>query len=298
MTTAPILYGLRVADFAFAPEGDVRLQPYSGSVWRGAFGFALKRLVCVMRMRPCDGCPLAAVCLFPRFFGSDPDHDEPRPYVLAPEPTPPGGWVRAGQPFRVRLTLLGTAHAAAPYVIQAVLDGAARGLTRRRVPFVCLSVTSSGGTTEAAVGRLHSVEPIDLHPPPAPPAVRLRITTPLRLRLSGDLVTGRSLTVEKLIRAVLRRARLLGFEVPAPTVRAVSELARCQTWFEPRFGWLETTRFSSRQQVRMQLGGVVGEARLDLRTASELWPWLWLASVLHIGKGAAMGFGRIELHAE
>jgi hypothetical protein len=171
-------------------------------------------------------------------------------------------------------------------------------MTRRRVPFVCLSVTSSGGTTEAAAGRLHSVEPIDLHPPPVPPAVRLRITTPLRLRLSGDLVTGRSLTVEKLIGATLRRARLLGLEVPAPTLPSVRELARRQTWHDPRFGWLETTRFSSRQQVRMQLGGIVGEARLDLRATPDLWPLLWLASILHVGKGASMGFGRIELHAE
>jgi hypothetical protein len=298
MTAAPILSGLRVADFAFAPKADVRLQPYSGSVWRGAFGFALKRLVCVMRMRPCEGCPLAAVCIFPRFFGSDPDHDEPRPYVLAPEPTPQGGWVRAGQPFRVRLTLLGSAEAAAPYLMQAVLDGAAHGLTRGRVPFVRLSVTSSGGAAEAALAHLPCLEPVDLRPPPAPSAVRLRITTPLRLRLSGDLVTGRSLTAGQLIGAILRRARLLGAMVPAATIPSVREQARALAWQEPRFGWLETTRFSSRQQTRMQLGGIVGEARLDLRAAPDLWPLLWLASILHVGKGASMGFGRIELHAE
>jgi hypothetical protein len=83
MSSPLVLSRLRIADFVFAPESDVRLQPYSGSVWRGAFGFTLKRLVCVMRMRPCTGCPLAAVCVFPRFFGGDRDHDEPRPYVLA-----------------------------------------------------------------------------------------------------------------------------------------------------------------------------------------------------------------------
>ncbi|WP_439578190.1 CRISPR system precrRNA processing endoribonuclease RAMP protein Cas6 [Elioraea sp.] len=287
-----------MADFAFAPKGDVRLQPYSGSVWRGAFGFALKRLVCVMRMRPCEGCPLAAVCIFPRFFGSDPDHDEPRPYVLAPEPTPPGGWVHAGQPFRVRLTLLGSAEAATAYVMQAVLDGAAHGLTRRRVPFVCLSVTSSGSATAAVAGRLHGIEPVDLQPPPAPPAVRLRIMTPLRLRLSGDLVTGRSLTAGQLIGAILRRARLLGVVVPAATIPSVREQARALAWAVTRFGWLETTRFRSPQHTTMQLGGIVGEARLDLRATPDLWPLLWLASILHVGKGASMGFGGIELHAE
>lgn len=296
MSSALVLSRLRIADLVFAPESDVRLQPYSGSVWRGAFGFTLKRLVCVMRMRPCTGCPLAAVCVFPRFFGSDPDHDEPRPYVLAPQPSPPGGWLHAGQPFDVRLILLGSAEAAAPYVVHALLDAAAHGLTRRRVPFRCLSLSSSGGRASAADSR-HGIEPVDLHSPPAPHSVQVRFATPLRLRLRGDLVTGRNLTVAQLVGAILRRARLLGVAMPETLMTNANAKASSLSWHEPRFGWLETTRFSTRQQTRMQLGGIVGEARLDLRAAPELWPLLWLASILHVGKGASMGFGRIELHA-
>ncbi len=281
----------------FAPESDVRLQPYSGSVWRGAFGFTLKRLVCVMRMRPCLGCPLATACLFPRFFGSDPDNAEPRPFVLAPQPSPPGGWVRAGQPFDVRLLLLSGAGSAAPYVLHALIDAGARGLTRQRVPFRCLSLSSWAKPDSAADSR-RGIEPVDLHPPPAPQSVLIHFSTPLRLRLHGDLLTGTTLTVTRLVDAILRRARLLNVPVPETLVASAREQAAMLSWQEPRFGWLETTRFSTRQQTRMQLGGIVGQARLDLRAAPDVWPLLWLASMLHVGKGASMGFGRIELHAD
>ncbi len=289
---------LQSFDFRFAPERDIRLQPYSGSAWRGAFGFALKRLLCVMRLRPCAGCPLSGVCLFPGFFGDDPEHETPRPYILAPQPTPPGGWIRAGEPFAVRLTLIGGAARAAPYVAQALVDAAARGLTRQRVPFACLSASAAEPITLGGPSGSIEVNQDPSEPPSAPRTVRLRLATPLRLRLRGDLVTGRSLTPAHILEATLRRARLLGLVEPERDLSQLRELARLLAWRDARFGWLETTRFSSRQDTKMQLGGIVGEAWLDLAPSPELWPWLRLASLLHVGKGASMGFGRIELHAE
>lgn len=296
MDAGLVVSDIRIIDLLFAPDRDVRLQPYSGSVWRGAFGFALKRLVCVMRLRPCAGCPLASVCLFPRFFGSDPDHDEPRPYILAPQPTPPGGWLRAGEPFAVRLTLFAGAGDAAPYVVRALVDAAERGLTGERVPFRCLSLSAQGiAFPSAELGS--GLVPMRLEPPPAPASVRLRFVTPLRLRLRGDLVTGRTLTVAMLAAAARRRARLLGIVFDEGALSEPMSEARRLAWQEPRLGWLETIRLSSRQGTRMTLGGIVGEARLDLRQSSAIWPLIWLASILHLGKGASMGFGRVELDA-
>jgi CRISPR/Cas system endoribonuclease Cas6 (RAMP superfamily) len=37
------------------------------------------------------------------------------------------------------------------------------------------------------------------------------------------------------------------------------------------------------------------DPHVDLAAAPALWPLLWWASVLHVGKGASMGFGRIRL---
>jgi hypothetical protein len=58
--------------------------------------------------------------------------------------------------------------------------------------------------------------------------------------------------------------------------------------------WQDWTRFSSRQQQEMTLGGVIGDWTLrgDLK---ELLPWFWLGQWLHVGKNATMGMGRYSL---
>ncbi|MBW8269016.1 CRISPR system precrRNA processing endoribonuclease RAMP protein Cas6 [Caldovatus aquaticus] len=286
---------LRSADFVFAPRADVRLQPFSGSAWRGAFGHAFKRLVCSLRLRPCSGCPLGEVCLHPRFFGAEPESDAPRPYVLAPQRSPAGGLVRAGEPFRLRLTLLPGAEPATPYVVRALLEAAEAGLTAARVPFACLAVRPAYPEGKGAAGD--PLAPVTLAPPPAPARLRLGFVTPLRLRLEGDLVTGRTLTPAMLVAAALRRARLAGLALPAEAARAALAEARALAWQETRLGWLETVRVSSRQQAAMRLGGIVGEAVLALGAAPHVWPALWLGSLLHLGKGTAMGFGGLALDA-
>lgn len=296
MATAFSLNGIRLLDFTFVPRATMAVQSYPGSAWRGAFGHALKRMVCAMRLRPCDGCPLSAVCLYPSFFGAGEASESGRPYILCPDRAPRDGLLRTGRPFRLRMTLLPAAAAAGPYAVRAVLSAAENGLTARRVPLDCVDIRD--GTTGFPIdpsGRLP--EAADQVCPPAPRAIRLRFTTPLRLRLRGDLVTARSLSPQHLIAASSRRLRLLGLDLPQASSAAPTATSEQLRFDDPRLGWLETTRFSGRQNSAMQLGGIVGEAKLDLTPARQLWPLLWAASILHLGKGASMGFGRIEVEA-
>ena len=63
---------------------------------------------------------------------------------------------------------------------------------------------------------------------------------------------------------------------------------------ERQLHWQNWTRYSSRQQQTMQLGGVLGQWRLhglspDWRTL------LWLGQWLHVGKNASFGLGGYQL---
>jgi hypothetical protein len=58
--------------------------------------------------------------------------------------------------------------------------------------------------------------------------------------------------------------------------------------------WKDWTRFSSRQDREMTLGGVIGEWTLS-GDLGELLPWFWLGQWLHVGKNATMGMGRYSL---
>lgn len=290
------IHGIRRMDFTFVPSAAMMVQAYSGSAWRGAFGHALKRMVCAMRLRPCEGCALSAVCIHPAFFGAGAESEASRPYILCPDRAPRDGLLRAGQPFRVRMTLFSAADPAAAYAVRALLEAAANGLTARRVPLHCIDISDvATGLTVEPSGLLP--EPVKATCPQAPVAVRLHLTTPLRIRLRGDLLTGRSLLPEHLVAAAIRRIRRLGLVLPEGLAGAARAAAVNLRFGDRRLGWLETTRFSSRQNTAMQMGGIVGEATLDLRQASHVWPLLWAASVLHLGKGASMGFGRIEVEA-
>lgn len=288
-------------DAWFAPERDLALQAYSGSAWRGAFGHALKRAVCVMRQRPCADCALRTVCLFPGLFPDKPAADPPMvPFVLAPAPSPRGCVVAAGTPVAVRLTLVPPATDHALYALRALIDCAQGGIGPGRVPLALAAIAPVGqlprAATHEAIGDAIAPRPFSA---PAPPGdvVRVDFVTPFRLRLDGDLVTGRDFAPHHLVSAALRRIEgLLGLRRD-PTWRTIVTQARGLAWTRPRFGWLETVRRSTRQQATMRLGGIVGGAELDIAAVPQLWPVLWWASVLHVGKGASMGFGRLEVAA-
>ncbi|MGC8603673.1 MAG: hypothetical protein ACP5VS_08310 [Desulfomonilaceae bacterium] len=45
-------------DFNCLFNSEAELPPYKGSTFRGAFGVALKKVTCALKLRDCPGCPL------------------------------------------------------------------------------------------------------------------------------------------------------------------------------------------------------------------------------------------------
>ena len=64
---------------------------------------------------------------------------------------------------------------------------------------------------------------------------------------------------------------------------------------EHQLRWHDWTRYSSRQQTKMQMGGLVGHLVLDGVRAQRYWKQLWLGQWTHVGKGTSMGLGRYRL---
>jgi hypothetical protein len=290
------------ARFVFVSPLPVRFQRFPGSAWRGAFGTALKRLVCSMRLRPCPGCPLLGVCPFPQIF--DPPADPSAvsyglararlpPYVLDPPETPRPGFFEAGEAIPVTLRLIGEAGRFGAYAAVALVQAAEHGIGPDRAR---LSLVESHG--EAPAPKLRRLE---LTPPPLPQEpISVRFTTPLRLKIDNDLCTPANLTPAHVLGAAVRRFSLActhyaGF-TPEADFRALKQAMQTLRWQEAALHWCETTRRSQRQGTLMRLGGIIGWARLDLTPAPALWPFLWFAQWLHLGKAATMGFGRIRLN--
>ena len=115
-------------------------------------------------------------------------------------------------------------------------------------------------------------------------AITLQFRTPLRLQHQGQPLRAPQLTPRALVAAVARRVALvLEFHAHqpqwGPLVPEVARLAETLT-DQRELHWHDWTRYSSRQQQEMTLGGALGRWTLhgSPDTLAALWPWLWLGN--------------------
>lgn len=302
-------YGL-----VFETGGELRLPDYAGFAWRGAFGKALKRLVCVTRAPECAGCLLYRSCTYPYIFNTPTDPsagklnkypEAPHPYVLTPGPQ--RGVLLKGAAVTLNLTLFGHGLRQLPYVIHALNQAGEHGLTARRTPLMLRRVWQQdeihGWQTIYQPGaELRPATPLTPQPPPCPPEFQVRFETPLRVKRGGHFATPERFDFAAFFSGLLRRISLLmtfhGDKALTTDFKALSQAARTIALAKADLHWREYTRYSSRQNTTMQLGGVMGVIELEGAELAPFWPYLWLGQWTHAGKAATMGLGRYRIHAD
>lgn len=298
----------------------LELPHYAGSLLRGQFGAALRRVACMTRQPTCSGCPLQTTCPYARIFEAPAPpkgshtlqnfSQIPNSYVI--EPPPPGArFLQAGESFAFHTVLIGHARDQLALIIFAWQRALAQGLTKSRSPADLLAVEwiAPDDTAHAIWHRDTPVlldHPATLELPHAPPSLgeslTLDIHTPLRLQHQGHPLRVKQLTPRALIAALARRTALvMEFHADQPDWgQAVPELVQLADGLghEHALHWHDWTRYSSRQQQEMTLGGVLGRWTLhgDSKMLADLWPWLWLGQWLHVGKNATMGMGAYRLY--
>lgn len=314
----------------------VRLPDYAGSLLRGQFGAALRNVACMTRQPSCGGCPLLTTCLYTHVFESlpPPVHNLqsfsaiPNAYVVEP-PLPTAGLLNAtpvpgqthpadlaqGDALVFHMVLVGNAIQQLALVVFAWQRALAQGMTKSRSQADLLQVdwVDANGKPHTIWHHLTPVlaeHPANLTVPvmPALPtmadathALSLHIHTPLRLQQQGQPLRPAQLTPRVLVSSVARRVALVlefhahqpqwGSQVPA-TVALAQQLADTR-----HLQWFDWTRYSSRQQQEMTLGGVLGTWQLlgHPDALASAWPWLWLGQWLHAGKNATFGLGGYTL---
>jgi hypothetical protein len=297
--------------FSFRMEDDLRLPEYSGSLLRGQFGAALRRTACMTGARTCAGCPLYRTCPYPAIFEAPAPEmhalqrfsQVPNPYVIEP-PALGVRHVAAGDTLSFHMVLVGRALDQLPLIAYALQRAFGHGIGR---------LQARGRLEDIAVERADELESLwdaewsrigahyqNLSVPSLPDidSVTLKIVTPLRLQNQGHRVPTVGLKPRTLFTALLRRASLLfelhaalpGLAVDAPRLAEAAE----RLVDGRRLEWKDWTRYSSRQEREMTLGGVIGEWTLS-GDLGELLPWFWLGQWLHVGKNTTMGMGRYSL---
>lgn len=297
----------------FMPVAAGRWPRYPGSVWRGGFGHALKRVVCVMRMQPCEACPLKQSCLYPTVFETGPGEAAikmrryervPHPYILQPARMA-GNRLEPGLELSLDVTLVGRAAQHVGYVVRALQEAASGGLGPDRTASEFVSVAPLGMdrppwlelNSELRPGLL--LEAVAPAIPACPRTAQVEMTTPLRIQREGQLVGPLAFVPADMLRSLVRRVSMLTtFFTDAPLdadFRALTQMASTVAMPKAELQWIEITRRSSRQQTVMQMGGIVGRFDIVLAGAEALWPFLWLGQWIGAGKGATMGLGEYRI---
>lgn len=289
---------------------DALLPPYKGSTFRGAFGAALKKVVCAVRDKDCSRCLLAGRCVYARVFETavpspDPNLRQvapPHPYVIEP-PLDERTRFAAEELFAFNLLLFGEFNDYLPYFVYAfeTMGEQGLGVGRRqgRGRYTLESVASGeqrlydGGTRQMEKPRPTQLE---LHSSSAGRGLLcLRLLTPLRLKFDNQLQA--SLPFHLLVRAALRRVSSLfasyGEGEPDLDYRGLVARAQQVEVVSTDLRWCDWKRYSNRQEQAMLMGGMLGSINYE-GALGEYLSLLGLARDLHLGKQSTFGLGLVD----
>lgn len=310
--TSPVsLFGsLPIARYRIeiSPSRPVNQSAYMGSAWRGVIGWQLQRLICPFDKRPgCKACIIRQQCPYFRLFEDQSPisgiREMPRGYVFSPSES-------KDALHNLDIKLVGDCIRYFPAILKAINSGWQAGLGPSRIAYQVVSVS------RILPGEVLLNVPLDpdgwigmntafslsdwlAATPCTSGGISFKLATPVRLRKQGKYLgnmdwpyffTTIACRLEAL-NCLFFDGELLGKERYEALAGAFSRI----TMIQSDLSWLDYSRYSSRQRQKVPMGGLVGAAAFD---ASEAWllPWLQAASLVHVGKGASMGLGKIVVN--
>lgn len=289
------------------------LPQYKGSLLRGLFGHALKKVICPRRGFSCDDCEARCVCAYSLLMATPVPEDHPhagkyryppRPYVIEP-PLTEERYFSPRSLMNFEIVLIGVANEYLPYFIHAFLEmgrHSADGNMFEVLSVVALDpkgkevalVFSRDDKSIRASGRKIEYH-LFLGEEAGSDTVTIVLETPLRIKESERL--SRNVPFYLLVERLSGRAFLLSHFYCGATMEDFREFAqdagKVET-LENLVQWVDWERYSSRQKTRMRLGGIVGSItyRGDFR---KYLPLLRLGEHIHVGKATTFGFGKYRV---
>jgi len=280
-------------------ERPLTLSQPLGFLLRSCLGQQLRQMTCVFPNATCDPCEIQQHCLFPRLFEAILPQDNGvlngrnrgvQPFLFF-APQPPGSTVSQED---IQLLLIGPAMSAMPTLLSALEVAGNQGMDRRRIRFRLERVRLLGSghilDRQAALPQPQVWQP-DPDENGAEGRFQFVALSPLRLKSHGSLL--RQPGPADLFLALHRRLNTLlalygqGELPPLPTLsfEAVQADWRWQDW----------PHWSGRQQLAMQLGGVLGTLSFQAQLPALALQLARAGMLFHAGKNASFGLGKLQL---
>jgi hypothetical protein len=210
--------------FYFTAKSDFLLPAYTGSAWRGLFGHALKRTVCVTHEKHCQDCLLWQQCVYSYVFETPPPENTqimrnytaaPHPFIIRPDPNQAKS-VKKGESLFIDMVLIGRANQHLPYMIHALQQAGKRGIGFQRGKFSLSHIEQQTAIGRKNIyttgGKLSALPPSNITIPPLPQGkVKLRFITPFRNVQKNCLISEKNLQFDNILSPLMRRFALLSY---------------------------------------------------------------------------------------
>lgn len=288
----------KTIEFSIKALTDLKLPDFKGSTFRGGFGHVFRKITCVLKRLDCLDCPLKIQCIYSYIFETPPPHGTkilnmnkyeriPHPFIFEP-PETRRKIFNSGEMLNLKVIVIGKAMEFAPYFVYTISELGKTGIGKGKGNYEIINFTISD---EKSLNLNFYDYKKPMH------QLKIRAITPIRIKYNRALV--RELEFHILIRSLLRRLSLVYYfhvkpeiliEKPKELIDQAEDIKKVQD----RTFWLDWERYSSRQDLRMKLGGVVGEITYEGDIFSFL-PYIKAGEVLHVGKGTSFGLGKYEI---
>jgi len=297
-------------------ETNLVLPHYKGSTFRGGFGHALRRVVCITKGEDCSECLLYQKCVYSYIFETPPPPESkimrkypkaPHPFVLIPPLERKNEYLQ-GEIIDFGLNLIGKAIDYLPYFIFTFEELGKIGIGKHKGKFSLqdvYSLDSEKGERLIYRGDQKKLQNLFSVEYPFKDGVAwnnsdnltLTFLTPARIRYNGSI--GNRLEFHILIRNLLRRISSLAYfhcdEDPSQIdFNGLINKAKNIELNSNHLRWYDLERYSSKQDTRLRMGGFVGEVTYQ-GDFSEFISWLKAGELVHVGKGTAFGLGKYEM---
>lgn len=299
-------------EITFKANEDFFLPVYKGGTFRGGFGYAFKKAVCVAKsMQQCSQCILRHSCAYSYIFETPrPKKTQimrkyqhiPHPFVLLP-PLDRKRTIHKGEELIFRLILVGRAIEYLPYFIFVLERLGYMGLGKERGKCLLTHVKKGAELVyEARDTNINTISPVYArelfqNTTSYPEIVKMDFLTPLKLSRNRQFIRN-DLSFPDIFRSLIRRIGLLAYFhcdlEPDFDFRRLIYLSKQVQTMEDQTIWKDWSRYSTRQNKTMPAGGLLGNISFQ-GDIEPFWPFLVLGQDLHVGKNTSFGLGKYEL---
>ncbi|MCB1158161.1 MAG: CRISPR system precrRNA processing endoribonuclease RAMP protein Cas6 [Leptospiraceae bacterium] len=292
---------------------ECRLPEFTGSLLRGSFGHALKKVFCEQYSDKCSECSSSSDCGYFQIFESQDDnfrkmgyHYKPHPYIITPCHK---SYYKVGDKLQFKMTFFGDFIRFFPYLSKTFEEMGKVGFGKDRNTFSLSSIRDdiSGKELYSEKDKMAEIKTLSIQEYARKEFDRIFrgsntgtgdfdmvFLTPGRFAENGKVL--KSINGKLLFDSINRRYSTMHSFYGEFDRKDISGEEEVQITVND-CSYKKWNRYSNRQERKVQQSGILGTYTLK-NISPRTFQILKAMEILHIGKNTSFGLGKIEIRMD